>query len=325
MLIGYVISESFCVSPFNGIRIQAEMWARELERQGHQVTRVNPWEQQNWKGFDAIHLFGYSTMLSNLSRIPNTNIVFSPIIDSDKPVWKYKMASYWGCQRLRLMSHNYEIRLASKHIKRWSVRTRYEFDYVRKGYGIPEDRITINPLSYRVNPPSDYPKKEPFCLHVSKITDSRKNVGRLVDAAIKYGFKLVLAGSTGTNYQFSTLKRKIDENDNIIFLGRVSDAQLEDLYRRAKVFCLPSIGEGVGLVALEAASFGCDIVVTSIGGPKEYYADMAYVVNPYNVDEIGMAVINALQTLDRQPKLMSHIRATYNLQKCVNNLVAIYQ
>lgn len=324
MLIGYVISESFCVSPFNGIRIQAETWARELEYQGHKVVRVNPWEQQNWSAFDAIHLFGYSTMLSNLSRIPNKNIVFSPIIDSYKSVWKYKMASYWGSQRLRLMSHNYEIRLASKHIKRWSVRTRYEYDFVRKGYGIPEDCITINPLSYRTNPPSEYPKKEPFCLHVSNITDGRKNVERLVDAAIKYGFKLVLAGSTSTSYQSSTLKRKIDENDNITFLGRVSDAQLEDLYQRAKVFCLPSIGEGVGLVALEAASFGCDIVVTSIGGPKEYYADLAYVVNPYLVDEIGQAVLNALQTTERQPKLMTHIRTTYNLQKCVKDLVAIY-
>lgn len=325
MLIGYVISESFCVSPFNGIRIQAETWAGELERQGHQVVRVNPWEQQRWSEFDAIHLFGYSTMLSHLSRIPNTNIIFSPIIDSYKPVWKYKLASYWGCRKVRLFSHNYEIRLASKFIKRWSVRTRYEYEFVRKGYGVPEDRIVINPLSYRIDPPVEYPKKEPFCLHVSKITDGRKNVERLVDAAIKYGFKLVLAGSTNTNFQFSTLKRKIDENDNITFLGRVSDEQLEDLYRRAKVFCLPSIGEGVGLVALEAASFGCDIVVTRIGGPKEYYDDMAYVVNPYKVDEIGLAVLNALQAIDRQPKLMSHIRSTYNLQKCVKNLVANYQ
>ena len=89
----------------------------------------------------------------------------------------------------------------------------------------------------------------------------------------------------------------------------MSDDQLEDLYRRAKVFCLPSIGEGVGLVALEAASFGCDIVVTRIGGPKEYYDDMAYVVNPYKVDEIGLAVLNALQAIDRQPKLMSYIRS----------------
>lgn len=45
--------------------------------------------------------------------------------------------------------------------------------------------------------------------------------------------------------------------------------------------------EGVGIVAVDAAIYGCEIVITNIGGPKEYYDNMAYTVNPYNIDDIG--------------------------------------
>lgn len=325
MNIAYILSESSCVSPFSGIRIQAETWAEELERQGHQVKRVSPWEKQDWSRYDAIHIFSYCATLNCLSIIPNKNVVFSPIIDSFQPIWKYRLVTYWGSRRFRLTSHNYEIRQAAQHIKTWCVRTKFEYEYVRRAYGISSSKIAVIPLSYRITPPETYPKKEAFCLHVSKITDGRKNVERLVDAAIKYRFRLVLAGSVdAVAYEGSALKRKIESNDQITYLGRVSDEELLRLYCAAKVFALPSIGEGVGMVALEAAACGCDIVITSIGGPKEYYGNLATVVNPYNTDAIGKAVIDALSANDHQPYLMTSIKDNYCLQECVSNLANLY-
>ena len=326
MKIAYVLSESACVSPYSGVRVQADTWAKELERQGHRVIRVSPWEQQDWQKYDAIHLFGYCTMLNNLSEIPNKNIVFSPIIDSFQPIWKYRLVTYWGSKRLRLTSHNFEMRLAAKHIKTWCVRTQFEYEYVRRAYGISPADISVIPLSYRITPPVNYPKKDSFCLHVSKITDKRKNVERLVDAAIKYHFRLVLAGSVDQAvFEKSSLKQKIEANTNISYLGRVSDERLFQLYCSAKVFALPSIGEGVGMVALEAAACGCDIVITNIGGPKNYYGNRAKVVNPYDTNAIGEAVLEALSAKDDQPYLMTSIQHNYCLQKCVNVLADLYR
>ena len=186
-----------------------------------------------------------------------------------------------------------------------------------------EDVVTI-PLSYRLPPLDSVPPKENFCLHVSNITASRKNVMRLIDAAIKYKFKLVLAGSADACFQNSAMKRKIDANDNIDYIGRVSDEKLKKLYGAAKVFALPSIGEGVGLVALDAAVYGCDIVVTSIGGPKEYYDGLAFEVDPYSVDSIGTAVMSAMSVRDRQPRLMRHVIDSYGLSQCVHKLADSY-
>lgn len=325
MKIAYIISDTHCISPFNGIRVQAETWADELIRQGNQVIRVNPWEKQDWNSYDVIHIFSNSNFLNSLNKIPNKNIAFSPIIDSFEPIWKYRLATFWGNRTLRLTSNNYTIRQASPFIKRWYVRSMFEYRYVHDAYGIPSDKISIVPLSYRIEPPKQIPIKDSYCLHVSKITDGRKNVKRLVDAAIKYQFRLVLAGSTSPNFENSRLKEVIDANSNVIFLGRVSDEKLLELYNSAKVFALPSIGEGVGLVAVEAAACGCDIVVTNIGGPKEYYDGMAFTVNPKSVDEIGQSVVNAMNSTKYQPSLMNFIQSNFSLHSCVNKLIQSYE
>ena len=324
MRIAFVISSSFCVSPYNGIRAQAQIWADELIRQGHQVIKVNPWERQEWETYDVIHLFGHSSLLNIISRINNPNIFLSPIIDSFKPVWAYRLATMWGFDRLRLSSHNHDFRNAKAYVRKWCVRTKFEADYVHRGYDVPLEDIVTVPLSYRFQPLDKVPQKENFCLHVSNITASRKNVMRLIDAAIKYKFKLVLAGSADACFQNSLMKKKIDGNANITYIGRVSDEKLKELYGAAKVFALPSIGEGVGLVALDAAVYGCDIVVTSIGGPKEYYDGLAFEVDPYSVDSIGAAVMSAMSAKDRQPRLMRHVIDSYGLSQCMHKLADSY-
>ena len=326
MKIAFVISEALCVDPYNGIRIQAQTWASELERQGHVVIYVSPWEKQYWECYDIIHLIGYSEFLTCLESIWkwNKNIVFSPIIDSKQRIFMYRLASFWGSSKLRLRSSNYVIRQARCYIAHWYVRSQFEYQYVNKAYNVPSSKITIIPLSYRITPPDNIPEKELFCLHVSKLTDSRKNVLRLALAAEKYKFRLLLAGSISSEKDFCPIREVMERCPTIRYLGRVSDEDLIDLYKKAKVFALPSINEGVGLVAVEAAACGCNIVVTNVGGPKEYYAGMAYEVNPLKIDDIGSAIIKAMTSNDCQPALRKHVVDTYSLSNCVLSMVNSY-
>lgn len=328
MYIAYIINVSLSVSPFNGIRIQAETWADELDRQGHMVVRVNPWDRPDWEKFDVVHIIGADRAIDGFVASLSSKckkICFSPIIDTIESTFKYKLASYMGCKKLRLYSVNYSIRQASKYIDRWFVRSHYELTYVNQSYGIPLDKISIISLSPRIPEIKEYPQKENFCFHVSSLADGRKNVLRLVKAAIKYKFQLVLAGTINSDKAFSPIKSLIDRHGNITYLGRVSDEDLYSLYKRAKVFALPSINEGVGMVAVEAASYGCDIVVTNIGGPKEYYGDKAYIINPYNIDDIGQAVVAALKGKKYQPQLMKEITEKFSLSHCVAQMVKEYR
>ena len=148
MNIAFVVSESFCVVPYHGIKIQAQTWGMELSRQGHTVTYVSPWDTQKWEQYDVIHLFGYNELIEDLGDLwkKNHNIVFSPIIDTKQNLFLYKLITYWGCNKLRLKSTNYNIRRAKHYIKHWYVRSQFEFDYVNKAYGVAKEGYNHSPF-----------------------------------------------------------------------------------------------------------------------------------------------------------------------------------
>ncbi len=330
MNIAYIMYPGACyMGAGDGSKMQAEIWALELEKKGHHVERISPWGHYDWKSFDIIHVFGFG--LWNYDMIHwgsglNPNFVFSPIIDTNTPMWQYKLASHFGCNRLRLFSQNYALRKLKNDIKLFFVRTEYEAKYLRDGYGISNDKIALVPLSYREVKYNPNIKKEPFCLFVGTMTQPRKNVPRLIEAAKKYGFQLKLVGNMGNTESQKYLKEIIDNASNIETLGFVSDDELSNLYNRAKVFALPSINEGVGLVALEAAIHGCNIVITNLGGPKEYYpVELARIVNPYNIDDIGHAILYAMDDETSQPILRQYIEKTYNVSSCTESLIRNYQ
>ncbi len=329
MKIGYICNQGTCVSgASNGIRMQALIWRDELVKRGHEVVLINSWDVYDWKSFDIVHAFSFADSISFLHELKKRGIktVCSPIIDSNENKILYKLATQCGSKKLRLTSPGYNLRQQSQNIDLFLARSEHEAGYIRDCFDIPSKKVAIVPLSYRSeNNDIDFSKKEDFCFHVSSITQSRKNVMRLMQAAVKYKFNLVLAGSIGSQLSFAPFKNIIEENDNIKCLGFITDDQLENLYTRAKVFALPSLIEGVGLVALEAAMHGCDIVITNVGGPKEYYKDgLAYKVNPCSVDDIGCAIVSALKET-KQPELKHYISTHYNLDVCVSKLIELYK
>lgn len=329
MNIAYIMYPGACyMGAGDGSKMQAEIWLKELERKGHHVERINPWGHYDWKSFDIIHVFGFG--LWNYDMIHwgsglNPNFVFSPIIDTNTPMWEYKLATYLGCKKLRLFSQNYALRQMRDDIKLFFARSEYESNYLRQGYGINNNKIAVVPLSYRETNYNPDIQKESFCLFAGTMTQERKNVPRLIEAAKKYGFKLKLVGNKGNAASEEKLNRLIDNHQNIEIVGFVSDEELSSLYNRAKVFALPSINEGVGLVALEAAMHECNIVITNLGGPKEYYPKgMAQTVNPYDIDDIGQAILKALDDNTSQPRLREHIKNTYNASSCTDLLIDYY-
>ena len=164
------------------------------------------------------------------------------------------------------------------------------------------------------------PQKEDFCFHASRLAASNKNVPRLVEAAKKYGFNLVLAGMLASAEEKQWLHNMIDGYANIKFVGQLTDEELLSYYRKCKVFALPSITEGVGMVALEAAANGAEIVLTNDGGPKYYLQNHAEIINPYSVDEIGQAVMKLMDGNVYQPELLDYMKNNFSASACSKKL-----
>lgn len=304
----------------NGIKIQAMMWKEGLENIGEKVILVNLWENIDFSSFDAVIIFAMGAniykLINNLSRI-NKNIVLAPIIDPDRSDRMYKFFfKYYGSTKLALSNHFHDMWVIRDKVRLWLVRSEQEKHYVNYCLEIPNDKIAKVPLNYRVPDAGVIGSKENFCLHVSRLDAKNKNVCRLVEAAKRYGFKLKLAGHVFGDKERHDLLNLISGYPNIEYLGEVSEKKLLDLYRSAKVFALPSLREGVGMVALEAAAYGCEIVLTNVGAPKEYYDGRAILINPKSIEDIGSGITRALNEGYSQPELKEYVERHYNSKNC---------
>lgn len=334
MKIAYILYPEVIVSnKSNGIRSQAECWASLLEERGHTIVRVNDWENYNWSEFDIIHVFAdyHSRLIERLS-IMNPNICISPIKDPlpsltyTKESLKYRLSVL--TKGRGIFASYYRQKKQLSYAKKILVRSTFEGDYLSKVFDLPKERFELVPLSVSTNISqiSTIAPKDNICFHMSSIYQSRKNVIRLINAAKKYDFELYLAGNSGNEPQFAPLKSAIGNAKNIHVLGFISEEAKLEWYRRAKVFALPSLSEGVGIVALDAALCGCEIVITNIKGPKEYYHGLCQEVSPYDVDEIGKAVVGALNGRYKfQPELSKLIIEKYSPSCIADKLESTYQ
>lgn len=311
----------------NGVKSQILTWKRMLESRGHNVDLINYWDSYPWKLYDAILIFRIEAYLLDFVRDlykVNPRVFLAPILDPNYSMIGMMLKGRWGSEKLRLMNRHYAIRCTKGCVMGYLVRSDYEKKYLSKCFGVPKDIIFKVPLSYGSYPLKPIPAKENFCFHASRLTDEHKNVRRLIEAAKKYHFNLKLAGAVKNEAERLKLKSWIGDSNYIECLGYLTDEELEEYYLRAKVFALPSLFEGVGIVALEAAIRGCDIVITKNGGPKEYFDGYAKLVNPTSVNDIGRGIMSFLDgEMTYQPVLMKHITDDYSEQVLVEMLEKI--
>jgi glycosyltransferase involved in cell wall biosynthesis len=89
--------------------------------------------------------------------------------------------------------------------------------------------------------------------------------------------------------------------ENVHFYGLADGADLRELYRNADVFVLPSKGEGMPLVLLEAMAMGLPIVATNIPGIRGVVADgqNGILVPPEEPSAFRTALLNMVSDPDR--------------------------
>ena len=167
------------------------------------------------------------------------------------------------------------------------------------------ERARIRVVHHGVHAPAlENYRRENVILFVGSI-QKRKNVGRLVDAfeRVANGWKLVLAGSTG--FGAEEILQKIEHSprrSDIEVTGYVTDAELERLYARARVFAFPSLDEGFGMPVLDAMARGVPVLTSNRSALPEVAGDAALLVDPENGDEItaGLERITGDEGLQRE-------------------------
>ena len=116
-----------------------------------------------------------------------------------------------------------------------------------------------------------------FVLQVGRV-EARKNQVAVLAAVERIpGLVLAVAGPEAD----STIAARLRRSDACRVLGRVDDATLELLYKRAKAVVVPSLYEGFGIPVLEAMSRGQVVVAAKTSSLPEVGGDAAlYVDDP---------------------------------------------
>jgi len=132
-----------------------------------------------------------------------------------------------------------------------------------------------------------------FILCVGR-AESRKNQLMLLKALEQSELPVVLVcGGVSYQPQYLQAVKEFRRNGKTLVLDRLDPEMLASCYSAAKVHCLASWFELPGLVSLEAASFGCRVVVSDTGTTRDYFKDSVYYCRPWDEESIKTAVLAA--------------------------------
>jgi len=117
--------------------------------------------------------------------------------------------------------------------------------------------------------------------------------------------KLVIAGAKGWLYDEVFEKAKNSRfSKDIIFTGFINEKDKPYLYNLAKIFVYPSFFEGFGLPPLEAMACGVPTIVSNASSLPEVVGNGAIMIDPYNVDELALAIRKVLEDKDLREDLI---------------------
>jgi len=103
-------------------------------------------------------------------------------------------------------------------------------------------------------------------IHVGRVS-AQKGVHYLVDASRRAGARLTLVGAIDPGMG------AVVREPHVTAIGAVPGAALPDHYRRADVFCLLSIQDGLALVVAQAMAMGLPVIATPNSGAEELITD----------------------------------------------------
>jgi len=299
---------------------------------GYETAFHNHW--QALKEFnpekDVFHVFmANNGMLDFVQKLKSYGfkVVVSPILDTR---WSAKRVNFF-------VSLIYKFRVIHAHLKSArqicttsdAVCSRSKQESEMLSIGLDTDSSKIHCI---LNAPKrnlvkqselDSLSKENTIFFLGNWGTERKNVLRLVKAMNGIDAKLVLAGAASETSIKAEVEILAEKNENIEIKGFLTDDEVESLYRTSRVFAMPSLFEGTGLSALDAMSYGTNVLITTEGGVSDYFDENAYFVNPRSVESIQNG-LNAGLSNDFSPLSDDYLKR-FELTSILKNTKVMYE
>jgi glycosyltransferase involved in cell wall biosynthesis len=201
-------------------------------------------------------------------------------------------------------------------------------------YKIPEEKISVIHLAYTKfdDLRKDKIINEPYLLFVG----SRKRYknffmflkGFSLSNSLKKDFKIVCFGGNKFDNKELQLINKLGLNVKNIIQIEGGDQILSNLYKNAEAFIFPSLYEGFGLPIIEAMSYGCPVLLSSIEVFKEIADNSGSFFDPNSPDSIKDRIENLVYSDINKEKFITkgykQIKK-FTWDNCANNTLNVYK
>lgn len=140
----------------------------------------------------------------------------------------------------------------------------------------------------------------------------------------KYRVKLLIGGAGPLEIQLKKLAHGLNIGKNIEFIGWINDK--ESFFKTVDIFCIPSVFETFGIVALEAMSHQVPIVATKTAGASQIFeaGSDALITNTASnqglADNIAYLIDNSLRAQELIDKAYSKIISYYDTRVVADRL-----
>ena len=325
-----------------------EQTRRQLEKLGLKAE-VKGRETINIKEYDVVHVFNLTSetyFYCKEAKAHGIPIALTPLYwNEDFPLFDHGLIHAVPGLLSRSNNENLPLsfRLKKKFSKKWT-RQKYCLDAAAAVLptGNPEKGIIIR--DFRTNPDkiklvpvgvnSDclngneemFVKKyglKDFILCVGRI-DPRKNQSTLITATRGMEIPVVFVGYEDHNQFGEYIKKcKNEAHEKVLFLGEIDRELLISAYYAASVFALPSFFELPGLVYLEAIICGCPVVCTAAGNTYDYFGDMAFYCDPWDVNSLKTAITSAMKQ-GKNNNLKDYVLRNFLWEKSAQILLQVY-
>ena len=201
--------------------------------------------------------------------------------------------------------------------------------------GVPAGQVEVVPNGVdtdRFRPTAK--EREAIILFVGALIE-RKGARYLIEAFPMVGrelprARLVIVGEGSQREELMELSRHMGVAERVIFAGGQTQEQVRHWMQHARVFVLPSLEEGLGVVLLEALACGTPCVATRVGGiPDVVTPEVGLVVPPGDVHALATAIREVLEDRVRWNVLSQQARTRaveqYSWKIIATRILQIYQ
>jgi glycosyltransferase involved in cell wall biosynthesis len=143
--------------------------------------------------------------------------------------------------------------------------------------------------------------KEKYLITVSSFKENKNFIMayKAFKLAQKYveGLKLYIIGDvkTGSFNNMDVLVSQLQQDKDVVLLGRVADDKLIKYYSNAMAFLFPSFYEGFGIPVLEAQACGCPVISSNSSALPEVLGDSAILCNSNKENDFANAIVKIAQ------------------------------